>query len=557
MSQKSTSTWLYLVRSFPRSFASIAFFFLVAGGAEVVGAISIVPLLSGLLADGKASGGHLVTGTYKVLAFFGISPVLEAILLVMCGAVVVKGLLSFVAFKKVGDIEAEVVTSLRLLIVNGLLKARWPYFVSQETGRLTFALAGECGQVGAAIRVAGQLFSNLVQAVAYLLAGALLSWQVLVAGLVGGVFFSLLFKRLISYVRQAGMDQTRSLNAMTSTFTDTLLGAKPLKVMGVESSFIEYIKKQADSYMLAAKRYALGAGVVLSVQEPLIIVILSSVIYVFSAHVKVDPASFLAMAFFFHRILARFSSVQQSLQMYAAQEGALQSLRSKIDEINEWQEPRSDGVRVDLKERIVFSSVDYNYDEKNILEGFSIELPVGEITVVAGRSGAGKTTVADLVAALIRPGGGEIFIDDIPLSKVDVEHWRSQIGYVPQEVFLFNDTIRNNITLGRPFSDDDIYLAMEKSGLGAFFKDTGRVLDSVVGEQGRSLSGGQRQRLMIARALISKPKLLILDEATSGLDEETEREIWMHVSSQKGNMAILAISHHDHVNAVADSVRVL
>jgi ATP-binding cassette subfamily C protein len=175
--------------------------------------------------------------------------------------------------------------------------------------------------------------------------------------------------------------------------------------------------------------------------------------------------------------------------------------------------------------------------------------------VIVGPSGAGKTTVADLVAALVRPQEGEVSIDDLPLARVDWRAWRRMIGYVPQDTVLLHDTIANNVTLGDPeLTRTDAEDALRAAGIWPHVCGLPEGIDTVVGERGGKLSGGQRQRVAIARALAHAPRLLILDEATSALDPETEAAICRTLEALRGKLTIIAISHQSPLVEVADRV---
>ena len=182
-------------------------------------------------------------------------------------------------------------------------------------------------------------------------------------------------------------------------------------------------------------------------------------------------------------------------------------------------------------------------------------MPAGGITVIVGPSGAGKTTVIDLVTALLRPQEGEVWIDELPLQRVDWRAWRRMIGYVPQDTVLLHDTVRNNVTLGDPeLTAADAEAALRAAGSGASCPTLPEGLDTIVGERGGKLSGGQRQRVALARALAHKPRVLILDEATSALDPETEAAICRTLEGLRGELTIVAISHQSPLVDVADRV---
>jgi ATP-binding cassette subfamily C protein len=182
---------------------------------------------------------------------------------------------------------------------------------------------------------------------------------------------------------------------------------------------------------------------------------------------------------------------------------------------------------------------------------------VGGVTAIIGASGAGKTTLVDLILGLHRPTGGEIRIDGASLAEIDLMRWRGMIGYVPQELILFHDSILANVTLGEPaYTREDVERALRQAGAWEFVAPLGDGMDHVVGERGGALSGGQRQRIALARALVHKPQLLILDEATSALDPVTEAGIVRNVRelADRTGITVLSISHQAAWMSVADKV---
>jgi len=218
-------------------------------------------------------------------------------------------------------------------------------------------------------------------------------------------------------------------------------------------------------------------------------------------------------------------------------------------------EPNPGSERPDLQRSIRILDIDLAFDEHVVFQGASLEIPAGKITALVGPSGSGKTTLSDLVIGLTVPDRGEVLIDDLPLSKVELRSWRQQIGYVPQEMFLLNDTIRVNVTLGeKELDDDQVRRALERAGAWEFVSNAAGGLDALVGERGALLSGGQRQRIAIARALVHEPSLLILDEATTALDPDTESALWRSMTELRGQVTILAVSHQIRLSEIADRI---
>ena len=185
----------------------------------------------------------------------------------------------------------------------------------------------------------------------------------------------------------------------------------------------------------------------------------------------------------------------------------------------------------------------------------SIEIPANSLTIITGPSGAGKTTVTDLLLGLYPPESGRISIDGTRITDIDLEHWRCMIGYVPQELILFHDTIYANVALGDPaITEDDVKKALQTAGAWDFVASQPDGLASIAGEKGSKLSGGQRQRIALARALAKNPKLLILDEVSSALDPATELDICGKIRALCDRMTVLAITHRPAWIDIADHV---
>ena len=208
-----------------------------------------------------------------------------------------------------------------------------------------------------------------------------------------------------------------------------------------------------------------------------------------------------------------------------------------------------------MKKSLRFDRVSFSYAGASILKMVSLEIPAGSFAAVIGPSGAGKTTLVDLVSGLLRPQQGDVLVDDVPMGEMDVRYWRRQIGYVPQDTVLLHDSILANVTLSDPeLSDSDAEEALRAAGAWDFVSAMPDGLLTIVGERGSKLSGGQRQRIAIARALAHRPTLLILDEATSALDPESEKAICTTLMSLRGKITMLAISHRPALVEVSDRI---
>jgi ATP-binding cassette subfamily C protein len=374
--------------------------------------------------------------------------------------------------------------------------------------------------------------------------------------LVAGFVVVVMLNRLVDMSRRAGFKQTKLAKRLLAQLTDTLQSVKPLRAMARESLITPLLEAETHRLNRALQREVISKATMRALQEPLFMILLAAGIYGALGFLGVPLATVIMMVFLTARILTNLGNVQREYQRMAAREGAFWSIRELIREAEAGEEEPSGGRAPELNREIRLSKVDFAYEEERwILRDASLVVPVGQMVGVCGPSGAGKTTVVDLVVGLLRPQRGEVLIDDVSLREIDVQRWRTSIGYVPQETLILHDTIATNVSLGDPnLSAGDVEGALRAAGAWHFVDELPEGTDAIVGERGMRFSGGQRQRIALARALVRRPKLLILDEATAALDPATEAEICATLNGLRGTMTILAISHRGRLMEIADRV---
>jgi len=210
----------------------------------------------------------------------------------------------------------------------------------------------------------------------------------------------------------------------------------------------------------------------------------------------------------------------------------------------------------ELSQSIELKNIDYRYPAKdsNALININATIQFNESVAITGASGAGKSTLADIIAGLIKPSAGELIIDGQTIDDSNRHLWRKNIAYVTQDMHLFHDTIRNNLTLlfDKEFTDEQLWEVLALSAAAEFVQQLPQGLDTLIGDNGIKLSGGERQRIALARALLSDPKVLILDEATSALDEDNEGKIRDALIQLNGQLAIVVIAHNETTIAHID-----
>jgi ATP-binding cassette subfamily C protein len=261
------------------------------------------------------------------------------------------------------------------------------------------------------------------------------------------------------------------------------------------------------------------------------------------------------MAIALSRTAKNIGKMQQCYQTVATLESAYKVVDELLQDLDAAAEQRHGTVKPRLEDAIRFQHVSLKHGSARVLHDVSIEIPARSLTVIIGPSGAGKTSIIDLILRFYEASSGSITIDGTPLVDLEVGAWRRQVGYVAQELILLHDTVLQNITLGDSRIDEAaVWHALDLAGARQFVEALPEGVHSVVGSDGAKLSGGQRQRIALARALAKRPQLLILDEATSALDNVTAKAISLEIARLKGSVTIIVITHRSEYLDVADQV---
>lgn len=555
---------LALFRRYPTRSLIVLSALLLASLLDGVGlstVLSLVSLTSNANNDAAASLAEssdpsmpeqMINGIFGAL---GITPTLPWLLGFGIALILIKTTVVLMANRQVGYAVAQVATDLRLDLVRAVVSSRWRYYLSKPVGSLSNAMATEAQRASEGYLQGAIMATQLITALVYLALCLMLSWQVtlgtmlLSAVLLGGL------NQLVRKAGRAGKKQTGLLKRILSVMTDQLAAIKPLKAMAREDRFDTLIRAETGDLNRALRKQVFAKEAMKALQEALLVILAAVGLVIMLAGMDMPLAEVMVLVFLLARVITLLSKAQRAWQHLAIAESAYWSLTEAIEEAEAEREPKRGSRTPSLNRSIRFEDVGFTHPGHSVFEHQNLEIPASALTVITGPSGSGKTTLIDLVAGLLRPDSGRVLLDDIDLGEIDHRLWRREIGYVPQEALLVNDTVFNNITLGAPeLTAVEVESALRKSDAWDFVSQMEGGMNASVGERGGRLSGGQRQRLAIARALVHQPSLLILDEATSNLDQASEDAVLLTVSHLKRELTLLAVTHQPGLLTLADRI---
>ena len=529
----------------------------VAGVAEGVGISAMLPLVVITLGNSKMVAGENATRAEQMVRsifdWLGFTPTLEFLLIMIFTALLIKTVLILFANKRVGYTVAQLTTDLRHQALRAFISARWEFHLSQPIGRLAAAMGNETAQTATAYAAGVSMIVSLMHSLIYAGVALLISWKATLVALAAGTLFWYPLNRFVKKAKKAGRRQIKVKRSLAAFFMDTILSLKSLKATAREDRAEAILISKTDKIKRTLKKQVINKESLSAYQEGMLVTFLLIAVYIAIAIWGMAPVTVLILMVLLRRILSNFGKVQKQYQLMGIQEVGYWTMTETVEMARTMREKNLGSQKPVLEQSIRLEGVTFAYKKTNVLNDASLVFNAGEITAIIGSSGAGKTTIVDLVIGLLRPQKGEVWIDHLPLAQVDLRQWRRMIGYVSQEPILLHDTVFVNVTLGDPhITEKEVQEALKKAEIWDFVQTMPRGPHSSVGPRGLRLSGGQRQRLAIARALTHKPRLLVLDEATTALDPKTEAAICETLRRLRGELTILAISHQPAILNIAD-----
>ncbi|UNP74878.1 ABC transporter ATP-binding protein/permease [Bacillus nitratireducens] len=533
---------------------------------EGIGIILLIPMISmtGIINIGEETA--FIAPVYRFLQDFPKTTSLISILGIYILIVLGQNLLQRNITLRDARTQQAFVRELRIETYSMILKAKWSFFLEKRKTNLINILTTELARVSYGVNLILQLLAAILFTFIQVGIAFLLSPQITIFVLVFGLLFLVASRVFIKKARILGGKTSKLAQGYLSGITDHFNGIKDIKSNTLEASRIDWLQsitEKMSNEQMDYMRIRSNSQLFYKVSMAILIVffILLSV-SIFEA----QSAQLLLIILIFSRLWPRFMTIQSNLEQLAASIPAFNSLWELQGECNEAIEMQDIHQQKHIKPICIEQGIEckdiyFRYNKKEhlyALQNINVKIPINSMTAIVGHSGAGKSTLIDVLMGLIQPEKGQVLIDGTPLTSENLLSLRRAISYVPQDPFLFNASIRENLLMIESnASEEQIWTALDFAAAAEFVRMLPKGLDTLIGDRGVRLSGGERQRLVLARAILRQPSILVLDEATSALDTENEVKIQSAIERLKGTMTIVVIAHRLSTIRNADQVIVL
>lgn len=488
---------------------------------------------------------------------------LKILIAVVAGSILVQAVTSYLLTKLLSVEAQHLISQLRIKVQKKILSLPISYFDNNKSGALVSRIMNDVEGVRNLVGTGlVQLFGGLLTAIISLVLLIRISPMMTFYVLVPVALFAIVAAKAFTYIRPI-FKKRGVINAdVTGRLTETINGVRVIKGFNAEEQENKTFEKGVEQLFLNVKQSLTSTAIITS-SATLLLGFASAGIMGIGGYMIIKGemtfGEFLSFTLYLGFMIApivQMSNIGSQLTEAFAGLDRTQEIMNMNPENDQLKRTITLPV---IKGDIQFEHVSFSYEEgKEVVRDISFDAPVGSVTALVGSSGSGKTTIASLAATFITPDSGTITIDGIDLSKVMLSEYRQHLGVVLQDDFLFEGTIRENILFARPGAGEErLAKAVSAAYVDEFTSRFEKGLDTVIGERGIKLSGGQRQRITIARAILADPKIILLDEATSSLDTESEALIQQSLNELMKGRTTFVIAHRLSTIRKADQILVI
>lgn len=545
-----------LVYKFPFHFIILLIFIFSQSFLNLASVITLAPVID-LMSLKTTEEYSFITIYFKNFAnYFGYNLELIYVFIFFSIAIITVAFLNILIEFILLKIKYSVLNYLLTDTLKQFFKSKLSFFVMGNMGTLLNSFGNEVSKIGNTFGGLATVGANILQSLIFLLLPLTLSFQLTLSFLVLALFITSPLWIIKGLTYKLGKKNTETANVNTGVLHTALTSAKLIISYACQVQTIDLYKKTIQDHIKVSIPFQLITRALPIIFSPLAII--AALVVIYYNFINGFPLGEMVVIFFsLTRLIPTVGVVLHGLNAVQGFIPAYEQLLRLKNESKKYQENNEGKKFKKLFNKIEFYNVNFSFKNRNFkLQNLNIVFKKGKTTAIVGESGSGKTTVVDLLMGLYFYDSGKIKIDELDFEDLNLNSFRSKIGYVPQESQMFDLSIRDNIKWAKPLAtDEEIYKVCEVANIKSYIDDLPLKLDTILGERGVLMSGGQRQRLALARSLIRNPEILILDEATSSLDMKSEgliNQSLKHLSSK--GMTIIIVAHRSIILENADVI---
>ena len=546
----------YIIKNYP-FLIGVTFLVLVIGGLVEAGALLVIAPIIDIITHPDVSSG-ITKKIEEIIITLGLGFNLWMLLFIYFVVVLVKSSFDVFAMYLILSMKYQLIKKIIMDTYQAIFSARWHFFVKEKQGKLLNTFTREIDGIGDCTAGTGRLFAEIFKLSIYIAVPFYISWQVASVGFAYSflVGVPLLFLGKLAY--KFGKKNTSTSNDYLSAVQENFTLAKIILGFALQKKSENVVKEKFEKHAkatLASQLFSLSISNIYLPLGVLGIIILFYTGTYFSltlSEIGIFIVAYMKIVPIMSRIVSEKNLIDMAFPSY-------EQVMNIIKDAKKLNQTSGSISFKNFNKSIKIKDISFAYpNNKTVINNLSLQIKKGQMIAIVGESGSGKSTLIDVIMGFNDPTSGDVLIDDTPLKKYDINSYREKIGYVPQGGELFNTSIINNIKwANEKATNEQIQRACQETYADSFIKSFPYSYETLVGDRGVRLSGGQLQRIALARALIRKPEILILDEATSSLDSKSEKNIQEAINKIVKKTTIIVIAHRLSTILKADHIYVI
>lgn len=522
---------------------------ILVGLLDGLGLTMFIPLLS-MIASDQAEASSSALGNFgfivEALNNIGLELNLVVVLMTMLVFFVCKGFAKFFERYLRVVYQQYFISRIRFENIDALVNYNYEAFTSADAGKIQNTLSGEVERVMQGFRTYSDMLQQSVMLFTYASLAVISSPQFAILIVIGGFITNLIFSSMYKKTKLLSVDLVKNNHSFQGFIIQSVAFYKYLKATASIIDYKRFLKDKVNEIEHTTRKMGILNSIMMGIREPLMIGVVVAVILIQVKLLEGSLATIMLSLLFFYRGLTALTSIQTSYNKFLSFSGSIDNMKIFTKSLQAFPEVNGHD-KVSSIQNIEFKNLSFSYNKKNtVLRNINLNIKPKQSIAFIGESGSGKTTLINLLAGLLKPGSGDLLINQKSIHSIELVNYRRRIGYITQEPIIFDDTLFNNVTLWDQKNKENLTRfreAIKKSQLSSFISDLSDKEEGRLGNNGVTLSGGQKQRISIARELYKNVDILLMDEATSALDTKTEKNIQKSIDDLKGEYTIIMIAH--------------